>query len=130
MVRVTLIDKNNYHPFQPFLHQVAPAELDTGDVPNSIRQSLRRHANGNVKMLEVIGANPRICTVTNREGHSYQGDFLAAAGSQSDFFGTAVAQEKRLPPVFTERSPNGFGHASWPFLRTRTAIGSRWSKAR
>jgi hypothetical protein len=67
-------------------------------------------------MLEVIGANPRICTVTIREGHGYQGDFLAAAGSQSDFFGTAAAQEKRLPPLLTERSPNGFGHASWPFL--------------
>ena len=43
--------ENNYHQFQPFLCQVAPAELDTGDVPNS----------------------------TIREGHSYQGDFLAAA---------------------------------------------------
>jgi hypothetical protein len=65
-------------------------------------------------MLEVIGPNPIICTVTNREGHSYQGDFLAA-GSQSDFFGTAVVQEKRLPPLLIERSPNDFSQA-WPFL--------------
>ena len=53
--------ENNYHQFQPFLCQVAPAELDTGDVPNSIRQSLRRHANGNAKMMEVIGPNTIIC---------------------------------------------------------------------
>ena len=41
-VRVTLIDKNNYHQFQPLLYQVATAELGTGDVATSLRQIASR----------------------------------------------------------------------------------------
>jgi len=97
-VRVTLIDKNNYHQFQPLLYQLATAELGTGDVATSIRQSLRRHSNIDVKMVEVTAADPRTRTVTTREGESYQGDFLVlAAGSQANFFGTAGAEQSAFP---------------------------------
>jgi NADH:ubiquinone reductase (H+-translocating) len=48
-VSVTLIDRHNYHQFQPLLYQVATAALGTGDVATSIRQSLRGHANVDVK---------------------------------------------------------------------------------
>jgi NADH dehydrogenase len=97
-VRVTLIDKHNYHQFQPLLYQLATAELGTGDVATSIRQSLRGHANVDVKMAEVIAANPTSRTVTTREGESYRGDFLVlAAGSQANFFGTAGAKENTFP---------------------------------
>jgi NADH dehydrogenase len=97
-VRVTLLDKNNYHQFQPLLYQLATAELGTSDVATSIRRSLRGHANVDVKMLEVIGADPRTRTVTTREGESYQGNFLVlAAGSQANFFGTPGAEENAFP---------------------------------
>src|SRR5262245_2662689 len=43
-VPVTLIDRHNYHQFQPLLNQVATAELGPGDVATSLRQSLRNHA--------------------------------------------------------------------------------------
>lgn len=97
-VSVTLIDRHNYHQFQPLLYQVATAALGTGDVATSIRQSLRGHANVDVKMLEVTAANPRTRTVTTREGEIYQGDYLVlAAGSQPNFFGTAGAEENAFP---------------------------------
>jgi len=97
-VSVTLIDRHNYHQFQPLLYQLATAVLGTGDVATSIRQSLRGHANVDVKMLEVTAANPRTRTVTTREGETYQGDYLVlAAGSQPNFFGTAGAEENAFP---------------------------------
>src|SRR5262249_662063 len=97
-VRVTLIDRNNYHQFQPLLYQLATSELGTPDVATSLRQSLRSHANVDVKMLEVTAADPTTRTVTTREGESYQGDFLVlAAGSQGNFFGTAGAKENAFP---------------------------------
>src|SRR6516165_3422493 len=74
-VRVTLIDKNNYHQFQPLFYQLATAELGTGDVSTSIRRSLRGYTNVDVKMLEVTAADPKTRTVSSREGESYQGDF-------------------------------------------------------
>jgi NADH:ubiquinone reductase (H+-translocating) len=97
-VRVTVIDKNNYHQFQPLLYQVATAELGTGDVATSLRQSLRGHANVDVKMAEVMVADPKSRTVTTRDGQSYQGDFLVlAAGSQANFFHTQGAEQYSFP---------------------------------
>src|SRR5215813_15102423 len=58
-VRVTLIDKNNYHQFQPLLYQLATAELSTPDVATSLRYSLRGHANVDVKMQEVTAIKDR-----------------------------------------------------------------------
>ena len=97
-VRVTLIDRNNYHQFMPLLYQVATAELGSGDVGTSLRQSLRAHPNVDVKMSEVMVADPGNRTVTTRDGQSYQGDFLVlAAGSQANFFNTQGAEQHSFP---------------------------------
>jgi NADH dehydrogenase len=97
-VRITLIDKNNYHQFQPLLYQLATAAIGTDDIATSLRHSLRRHANVEVKMAEVTAADPKTRTVTTADGKSYQGDFLVlAAGSQANFFGTAGAKENTFP---------------------------------
>jgi len=97
-VRVTLLDKNNYHQFLPLLYQLATSQLATGDVATSIRQSLGGHTNVDVKMVEVTAVDPKTRTVTTREGQSYQGDFLVlAAGSQANFFGTKGAEQNAFP---------------------------------
>jgi NADH dehydrogenase len=97
-VRVTVLDKNNYHQFQPLLYQVATAELGTGDVATSLRQVLRGHANVDVKMAEVMVVDPQTRTVTTKSGDTYQGDYLViAAGSQANFFDTEGAEKYSLP---------------------------------
>src|SRR5215470_19207132 len=97
-VRITLIDKNNYHQFQPLLYQVATAELGTGDVATSLRQVLRGHASVDVKMAEVMVVDPTTRTVTTRTGETYQGDVLVlAAGSCANFFDTQGAEKNSLP---------------------------------
>jgi NADH:ubiquinone reductase (H+-translocating) len=59
-VRVTLIDKNNFHQFRPLLYQVATGELAMGDVATSLRQVVGRHANVDLKMAEVIAETLRL----------------------------------------------------------------------
>ena len=44
-VRVTLLDRHNYHLFQPLLYQVATASLSPGDIASPIRWILRRQKN-------------------------------------------------------------------------------------
>lgn len=96
-VRITLIDKNNYSQFLPLLYQLATGVLGTEDVAASLRQSFLGR-NVEVKVCEVITADPRTLTVTTRDDKSYQGDFLVlAAGSQANFFGTTGAQENAFP---------------------------------
>ena len=97
-LRVTLIDKNNYHQFQPLLYQVATAELGTGDVATSLRQVLRGYPNVDVKMAEVMVVDPKTRNVTTKGGDTYQGDYLVlAAGSQANFFDTEGAEKYSLP---------------------------------
>src|SRR5277367_2787452 len=97
-VRVTLVDKNNFHQFQPLLYQLATAQLGTSDVATSLRQCLDGCGNVDVKQVEVTAANPNTRTVATKTGESYQADFLVlAAGSQANFFGTLGAEQNAFP---------------------------------
>src|SRR6266508_840993 len=52
-VRVTVVDRHNYHLFQPLLYQVATAGLSPGEIASPIRSILRRQHNVEVLMGEV-----------------------------------------------------------------------------
>src|SRR6476660_9262211 len=52
-VRVTLVDRHNYHLFQPLLYQVATASLSPGDIASPIRWVLRRQKNVTVLLASV-----------------------------------------------------------------------------
>ena len=97
-VRVTLIDKNNYHQFQPLLYQVATSLLAPDDVAVSLRKLFRKHPNVDVKLAEVASVDPTAKKVTTSSGEIYQGDYLVlAAGSQPNFFRTPGAEEYSFP---------------------------------
>src|SRR5437667_9195501 len=57
-VRVTLLDRHNYHLFQPLLYQVATASLSPGDVASPIRWILRRQKNVQVLLAEARSIDP------------------------------------------------------------------------
>jgi NADH dehydrogenase len=75
-VRVTLIDRHNYHLFQPLLYQVATASLSPGDVASPIRWILRRQQNVKVLLAEVRGIDMAAKRVLldsgGSEGHAAQ----------------------------------------------------------
>src|SRR5579864_1373222 len=54
-VRVTLVDRHNYHLFQPLLYQVATASLSPGDIASPIRWVLRRQENVQVLLAGARG---------------------------------------------------------------------------
>ena len=54
-VDVTVIDRRNHHTFQPLLYQVALAVLSPADIAQPIRTILRKQANTDVLMDEVVG---------------------------------------------------------------------------
>lgn len=97
-LRLTLIDRNNYHQFQPLLYQVASASLSPSNIAFNLRGVLRGDPNVDVKLAEIVSVNLSTRSVTNAEGQTYQGDFLVlAAGSQANFFGTPGAAEHSYP---------------------------------
>ncbi|MBV9851057.1 MAG: NAD(P)/FAD-dependent oxidoreductase [Armatimonadetes bacterium] len=86
-VRVTLIDKNNYHLFQPMLYQVATGELAADQIAAPIRAVLRDQRNTEVLMAEVTGVDTEKRLV--QMGHrTLPYDYLVlATGSHYNYFG-------------------------------------------
>ncbi len=97
-VRVTLIDRNNYHQFQPLLYQVATCQLAPSDVAYSLRKLFQDDENVAVKLAQVTDLDVATRTVTTADGERVTGDALVlAAGSQPNFFHTEGAEEHAFP---------------------------------
>lgn len=97
-VHVTLIDRKNYHEFQPLLYQVATSQLASSDIAYSLRKLFDDRPNVDVKLAEVASIDPGTRTVVTADGESWSGDALViAAGSRPNFFGTAGADRHAFP---------------------------------
>ena len=97
-VRVTLIERNGYHQFQPLLYQVATAELTPDDVRFDLAAMFAKHDNVEVRTAEVVAADPAGPAVTLAGGEAIAGDVLVlAAGAQPNFFHTPGADRHTFP---------------------------------
>jgi len=87
--KVTVIDRRNYHLFQPLLYQVATAGLSPADIASPIRGILRDQANAEVLMARVTGIDRARREVTIEDnGRRIPYDFLIiAAGARHAYFG-------------------------------------------
>jgi NADH:ubiquinone reductase (H+-translocating) len=84
---ITLIDRENYHLFQPLLYQVATAALSPGDIAEPLRAILRKHRNVRVWLEEVTSvdlANRRVIMANGDVGYDY---LIVATGSRHSYFG-------------------------------------------
>ena len=86
-VAVTLIDKNNFHLFQPMLYQVATGELPADDIATPLRSVLAKQKNVEVLMAEVTGVDTDKRQVS-LSGRTLPYDSLVlATGSHYNYFG-------------------------------------------
>ena len=87
-VDVTLVDRKNYHTFQPLLYQVALAVLSPADIAQPIRSILREYSNVEVLMDEVMGFDLGRRLVHVKTGTDLTYDYLVlASGSTHSYFG-------------------------------------------
>jgi NADH dehydrogenase len=86
-VRVTVVDRENHHLFQPLLYQVATAGLSPAEIASPIRSLVRKQENTTVLLAEVQSVDLASRTITLERGTlSY--DFLVlAAGATTTYFG-------------------------------------------
>ena len=94
-VRVTLIDKRNFHLFQPLLYQVATGGLSPGDISSPLRAVLKHQKNTQVLLGEVIDINPQESLIKLKDGNTIQYDTLiVATGVSHHYFGNDQWAEK------------------------------------
>ena len=87
-VEVTVIDKRNFHLFQPLLYQVATGALSPGEIAAPIRGVLRKSKNTHVFLGTVTGVDPEAKTVQLEDGAVIPYDTLiVATGSTDNYFG-------------------------------------------
>lgn len=86
-VKVTLIDKRNFHLFQPLLYQVATGSLSPGDIASPLRTVLRNSKNTQVLMGEVVDLNPSENKLILKNGELSYDTLIVATGVSHHYFG-------------------------------------------
>ncbi|MDX1487548.1 MAG: NAD(P)/FAD-dependent oxidoreductase, partial [Acidiferrobacterales bacterium] len=86
-VQVTLIDRQNYHLFQPLLYQVATAGLSPGDIAMPIRGLFREQFNARVLLGTVTGVDTTRQEVLMGTKHVPYDYLVLATGAQHNYFG-------------------------------------------
>ena len=87
-VDVTLVDRRNFHLFQPLLYQVATGALAPGEIAQPLRSILRRRANTTVLLGEAIGIDVGSRRIVLSDGGPIDYDSLiVATGARFSYFG-------------------------------------------
>ena len=86
-VKVTVIDKRNFHLFQPLLYQVAAGWLSPGDIASPLRVVLSDYQNTYVLKAEVTDIIPKEKKVIFRDGEITYDTLIVATGSYHHYFG-------------------------------------------
>jgi NADH:ubiquinone reductase (H+-translocating) len=94
LVDVTLVDRRNYHLFQPLLYQVATGSLSAGEIAAPLRGVLSAQKNARVLLGTVVDVDPESKHVVLADGAILPYDSLiVATGSQTSYFGRNEWQE-------------------------------------
>lgn len=112
-VRITVIDRHNYHLFQPLLYQVATAGLSPGDIAHPIRSVLRRQKNARVLLADAVKVDVHARTVLWAAGVTAS-PLAASLGVPLDRAGRVLVEPDLSvpghPEVFVIGDLAGFTH--------------------
>jgi NADH dehydrogenase len=87
-VEVTLLDRRNFHLFQPLMYQVATGSLSPGEIAAPLRGVLSRQKNAEVLLGEAVDIDPDAKRVILRDGAALEYDSLiVATGSKTSYYG-------------------------------------------
>lgn len=98
--RVTLVDKRNFHLFQPLLYQVATGGLSPANIAAPLRTVLRGQKNAHVLMAEVTGFDVRERKLLLADGECSYDSLIVATGARNNYFGHE-AWEPQAPGLKT-----------------------------
>jgi len=96
-VDVLMIDKFNYHTFQPLLYQVATGSLDGESIAFSLRKNFAGQKNLRFRNAEVTRINPEKNTIETNVGEIPFDYLVIATGSTTNFFGNKDIEQNALP---------------------------------
>lgn len=96
-VQIVLLDRHNYHTFQPLLYQVATAGLEPDSIAGPLRKLLENHQNIYFRMATVFTIDQQGNKIISNVGELEYDYLIIAAGSKTNFFGQNEKFEKAFP---------------------------------
>jgi NADH dehydrogenase len=96
-LQIVLIDRNNYHTFQPLLYQVSTGGLEPDSIAYPIRKTLKRLQNFHFRWAEVERVDPEGKVVHTSIGALSYDYLVLAMGTRTNFFGNKGIQENAMP---------------------------------
>lgn len=96
-VQVVMLDRHNYHTFQPLLYQVATAGLEPGSIAQPLRKFMEDTEDFHFRMAKVDAINPDRKTVSTSVGEMDYDYLIIACGSKTNYFGKDEKFKDALP---------------------------------
>ena len=93
---VVLIDKNNYHTFQPLLYQVATSGLNGASIAYPFRKFFEKQENFFFRLAEVLSVTPDQQLVDTSIGSIRYNYLVIATGAETNFFGNLLMQKNAI----------------------------------
>ncbi|UZO80329.1 NAD(P)/FAD-dependent oxidoreductase [Aquimarina sp. ERC-38] len=108
-VQLVVIDKHNYHTFQPLLYQVSTASLEPDSIAYPLRKIVKKGKNTYFRMAEVTAVDPVSKRISTNIGDISYNYLVIATGARTNFFGNTsieanAMQMKNLPQALDLRS--------------------------
>jgi NADH dehydrogenase len=96
-VEVLMLDKHNYHTFQPLLYQVAIGSLEAEAIAFSLRKNFSGQSNFRFRIAEVTRVNTENNTIETTIGEITYDYLVIATGSTTNFFGNKDIEQYSMP---------------------------------
>jgi len=95
--QVVLIDKNNYHQFQPLFYQVAMSGLEPSSIVFPLRKMFQKHKNVYIRVAEVTEIETEKQYIHTELGNLSYDHLVLAIGADTNFFGNEHIAKKAIP---------------------------------
>ncbi len=116
--QIVLLDRHNYHTFQPLLYQVATAGLEPDSIAGALRQLFEKHKDFYFRMARVTGIDTDQKLVRTLVGDLKYDRLVIANGSKTNYFGDQDMYEKTFPMKQIPQALNLRSHMLQNFEQT------------
>ncbi|MEL6945570.1 MAG: FAD-dependent oxidoreductase [Bacteroidota bacterium] len=95
--QIVLVDKNNYHQFQPLFYQVAMAGLEPSSIAFPFRRIFQRNKDAYIRVAEVLEIDTKEKTICTSLGDMWYDHLVIAIGADTNFFGNEKIARHAIP---------------------------------
>ena len=96
-IQVVLIDKHNYHTFQPLLYQVSSSGLEPDSIAYPLRKIIKKHKTSFFRLAEVEQISPEKKKILTSIGSISYDYLVIATGTKTNYFGNKTIENNSMP---------------------------------